>query len=199
MGLGQDTGVSDAVIIEMIKIAQEKLKNDLYQRHYDETPDGSWVDGALWDGSNVSFTINHPIMDINFDGSVDGDDIIGYWFDSNNNSSSCSITVVDSRYGHINIYQNDGSTPIPSDAEDIKLEYYTLRHSINRQVLSDLCTYLVCHIISVAISEPDKITVADIEGNQQRMLLEIDKQNSKYKYMYQMLLNGQRNPRFRST
>ena len=70
MGLGQDTGVSDAVIIELIKIAQEKLKHDLYRHHYDETPDGSWVDGSLWDGSNVSFTISYPIMDSNFDGVV---------------------------------------------------------------------------------------------------------------------------------
>jgi len=199
MGLGQDTGITDAVIIEMIKIAQEKLKHDLYKHHYDETPEGCWIDGSLWNGNNVRFTINFPVMDSNFDGKVDGDDIIGYWFNSDNNTSSCSITVVDSRYGHIKIYQSDGSTPIPSNAKDIKLEYYTLKYNVNSQMLSDLCTYLTCHLVSIAIAEPDKITVADIEGNQQRMLLEIDKKNSKYRYMYMELLNRYRSPRFRST
>lgn len=196
MGLGQDVGIKDEVIIEMIKIAQEKIKRDLFKKHFDERPTGYWKDGTLWDGNNVNFTVSYPIADANFDGVVDSSDISGYWFDKDNNVSSCSITVINSRYGYITIAKEDG-TAIDADAKDIKLEYYTIEPDITEQQLEDLCTYLTAHLIEIALREPDVITVADIEGNQQRLLQQIEKERSKYLYMYKSLLKSYSKIKFR--
>lgn len=199
MGLGEDTGVSNPVILEIIKIAQEKLKDDLFEHHYDETPNGHWNTGATWNGVNVGFTVSYPLMDINWDESVSGSDIVGYWFNSTNVPSTCSVTVSNARYGQINIYQSDGSTAIPSTAEDIKLEYYTTNRNINSQQLEDACTYLACHLIDICIKEPDNVTVADIEGNSKEILSRIDKRTSIYKNLYNEIIRSRAKPKFKST
>jgi len=199
MGLGVDTGVDDPVITEFIRIAQRKIKKDVFVHHYDETPDGNWINGAIWNGSNCSFSVDYPIMDIDFDGDVDGEDITGYWFDSNDNPSSCSITINNSRYGHINIYQSNGSTAIPANAEDIKLEYYTLSKNVSEDELEDLCTYYACHLVTIALKEPNKITVGDFEVNKQQIMLRGDKETSPYKEMYEEMLRAVGTPRFKAT
>ena len=198
MGLGEDTGMQDSVIIELIRTAQNVIKRDLFFHHYDETPSDNWRTGASWNGSNVSFTVDYPLMDSNFDGSVDGNDLIGYWFNNTSDASSCSFTVINSRYGHVNIYQSDGSSAIPGTADDIRLEYWTLKNNISSQELEDLCTYLTCHLLSFCLKRPEKITIADIEGNTEQLRELSDKNNSVYKTMYNEILNKTSNPKFKA-
>ena len=199
IGLGDDKEIPDAVILEVIKIAQEKIKRDLFSHHYDETPQGNWRTGANWDGSNVSFTVEYPVMDSNFDGTVDGNDFVCWYRDSDDNATSCTVSVVNNRYGLINITKDDGSTALPSNINDINLEYWTLKDNINTQELSDLCTYLTGHILSFILKRPEMVTVADIEGNNQQIKELSDRSGSVYKDMYTNLLHNMGTPKFKST
>ena len=198
MGLGEDTGMADGVILALIQTAQQIIKHDLFCHHYDETPAGNWRNNASWDGSNVSFTVDYPVMDSNFDGRINGNDFKCYWLDNKDNISTGTVTVVNSRYGHINIYQSDSSTAIPGTADDIQLEYWTLGNNISSQDLEDLCTYLTCHLLSFCLKRPEKITIADIEGNTEQLKELSNQDSSVYKKLYDEMIHKVGTPKFKA-
>jgi len=195
MGLHDDVSIDDSQIISLIKVAQEIIKKDLFIYHYDETPGDNPDTGASWDGSNTRFQLEYPIMDADFDGDVDGDDVTGYWISSSYTPSSCSISVVNSRYGLVDIYQSDGSTPIPSDAEDILVTYYSMDVVPSDQQLEELCTYLTAHLVELRLTEPKHISIADLESNKRF----IELRSTRYYEIYKNLLNTLRKPLIRGT
>lgn len=194
MGIGDDVSLEDEQINSLIELAEDSVKRDVFSFHYRETAGANPDDGKTWDGANTRFQISHPIMDSDFDQSVT-DDVTGHWIDTDYEIQTLSVSVHNARYGLIDVYQSDGSTPIPSTAEDVCVDYYTSDEEIPFAVLENMGTLLCAHYVKVRITEPAKITSADIEGN----LQVINIYKNEYMRQYRDLVNKYRKPLLRVT
>ena len=170
MGTDKELAIDDEQIITIIKIAENRIKKELFEYRYDVVPDGNPDTGDTWNGTNTSFTVDEPIMDNDFDRDAT-DDCEGYWLDSNYSVNTASVVVSNARYGRITIKQSNGIDPIPADAQNVYVSYYTADEYIPFAVMEDLGTLLTAHMISLRLTSPKKISMADLESN--RRFLEI--------------------------
>jgi len=171
--------VDDAQIIGFIKDAELSVKRDLFQYINEVTPSNNPNTGQSWDGSNTRFQIPYPIMDHDFDESTT-DDVEGIWIDSSYEIQTASITVNNAYYGLIDIYQSDGSTAIPNSAIDIKVKYYLGNEEINFNVCELAGTYLAAQSIFDMLTDPSKLSLADIESN--KRILQVSTNTFRKKY-----------------
>lgn len=185
MGLDEDATADDREIEVLIRIAQEHIKDDLFTYHYDETVNGNPDTGASWDGSNTTFqTSSYPIMDSNYDFTVNSSDVLARWINSSYSPASARVSVSSATYGILSITQ-DGSTAIPSDAETVKVDYYSCHRSISRLHLEDLTTYLAAHLVQQRLKTGTSISAADLEKNRPLII----KGETIYLDMYRTLLS----------
>lgn len=194
MGTDRNLGIEDAQIQTLIGVAEKVIMRELFIYNYDITPDDNPDSGASWDGVNTSFaTPSYPIADKDFDNSTTDDVIAKYW-DSNNAPQDATCVVSNARYGRLTI-TTDGSTPIPSGAKKLLIEYYSMVDNIPFDVMEELGTYLTAHLITIRLSEPRKISIADLESN--RNILQIT--DNTYIREYNRILRNYQPPMMGST
>ena len=185
MGLDEEVAVDDEQIFTIIGIAEKRIRRELFDFHSDITPDGNPDTGTLWNGSNTSFMVNGMIMDYDFDGST-SDDVAGYWLGSDMTPYDASVVVSNARYGRLTITRDDGVTAIPSNAYDVKIDYYSCDEDVPFSVMEELGTLLTSHFVTLRLTEPRKISLADLESN--RRILEV--RNNQFVVAYKDLLRG---------
>jgi len=187
IGIGNDEILSDRQIEEQIRVAQEQVKEELFTFHWGETVEGNPDTGASWDGVNTKYqTSSYPIMDSNFDMLVNDSDVTGYWVDETYVPQVLSITVSSPTFGILTITQSDGSTPIPSSAEDIVVEYYSYHRSITPLQLENLTTFLSCYFVITTLKAGTSVSMVDLMKNEKIVLSD----PNVYLFKYQRLLNS---------
>jgi len=187
VGFDDDAAVGDRELEEIIRIAQEHVKNELFTYHYDETVNGNPDTGATWDGSNTTYqTQYYPIQDSDYDFTVTGNtDVAGRWIDSTWTPQMANVTVSNVTYGILTICQSGGSTAIPSSAKTVKIDYYTCHRNLTRPILEDLTSYMAAHLVQGRLKTGTSISLADIQKN--RML--IMKEPTEYLRIYRLMVS----------
>lgn len=188
-GFDENIAIDDAQLITVIQAIETIVRDDLFKHHYKETPSGDPKTGVLWNGTNTSFKIASPIMDSDFDEST-SDDVTGSWIDSDYDPHDLSVVVTNARYGQITIKQDDESTPIPSSAEYVHVDYYTSDHEISFIDLEDLGTILGCHYVEKRLTQPDQISYKDYSKNARLLLVD----PTKFSKLYEHKLRQQAEP-----
>jgi uncharacterized protein YjdB len=190
MGLDNDAVLNDRQIEEHIRVSQEKVKEQLFIYHHLETIDNSRA-GDTWDGSNKTFnTTYYPIMDSNYDFTVDNNDITCVWLNSSYNPQTSTVTVSNATLGIITITQSDGSTAIPSDADDVMVTYYSCNRNISKKHLENLTTLWAAHLVLHSMKSPTSISMADYDKNEKILLSNPDQFKDEYQRYINQLLSG---------
>lgn len=188
-GLDANAGIKNEQIIEFIKMAEKKVKRDVFQYEHQIQPSCHPKSGLTWDGSNTRFQTKYPLCDHDFDQSVT-DDVEGIWIDSDYEVQTCSITVNNAKYGLVDIYQSNGSTAIPTTANNVLINYYWNDEEIPFSVLENLGTLLVCHELQKRLTEPRQMDITDIEDNKKIIFLK----NNDWLKAYDSLLSRYTTP-----
>jgi hypothetical protein len=194
MGLDDNLGVDDTQLITLIGLVEKQVRRDVFMYHHMEYPKGNPSSGATWDGSNTTFQLCYPIADYDFDDST-SDDVTGIWIDADYGVNDCTVTVSNSKYGLVTITQDDGSTAIPSSAEEVYVDYYSNDEEIPFNVLEEMGTLLTCHLVTKRLTEPRKISISDLESN--KKLLNII--NRDFEYLYKDLVRSYTSPLLEGT
>lgn len=181
MGADENLAIDDEQIITLIGLAEKEVRKDLFVFKYNKTPGGNPSTLALWDGSNTSFDLGEAIMDYDFDQSIT-DDVTGYWMDSDNAPQTASITVTNARYGRITITQTGGSA-IPSSALNVYVDYYTCDEDVPFSVMEELGTLFTAHLVRNRFTEPKKLSIINLPGNQNVILESPDPFIKDYNYL----------------
>jgi len=167
-GISDEYDVSDEYLQRITEYAQRYCMRVAYEKHFQEEPDPNPDTGSYIDGSNTLFrTKAYPIADITFDEEIDSEDISGVWIDEDWGVNTASITVVNRDYGIIRIYQDDGSTAIPSSAKYIYLTYYSEPANFDIELFIQAVIYFAAHCVENMLKGQEKITLADLESNKQ--------------------------------
>jgi hypothetical protein len=190
MGIEADGIGDDRVFEEAIRLSQEKVKEELFTYHQRETIGNSRA-GKSWDGSNTTFnTYNYPIMDSNYDFTVDNNDIDCIWLDSNYNPQTGHVTVSNATLGIVTIKQSDQSTAIPSNADDVMVNYYSCNREISRLHLENLTTLWACHLINGMMKSGTSVSMADFQKNAMLIVQNPDQYRTKYYNYLNQLIGG---------
>ncbi|MCK5018162.1 MAG: hypothetical protein KAS32_13990 [Candidatus Peribacteraceae bacterium] len=182
-GLDANSGILDEQIITFIQDAQKVVRRDAFIHEEMIQPSPHPKTALLWDGSNTRFQTKYPLCDHDFDRTT-SDDVEGIWIDADFEVQTCSITVNNAKFGLVDIYQSNGSTPIPATAENVLIDYYWNDELIPFDVLEDMGTALVCHELQNRLTEPRQIDITDIENNKKLLFLT----NNNWKYAYKELV-----------
>ena len=182
-GLDANAGIKNEQLIEFIKMAEKRVRRDVFTYVKNTRPSGNPKSGLAWDGSNTRFQTKSPICDHDFDQST-SDDVEGTWKDTDYEIQTCSVTVNNAEFGYVDIYQSNGSSPIPLSAKNIYLSYYQNDEVVPFSVLEDMGTLLVCHELQKRLTEPRQIDITDIENNKKILNLK----NRDWLYAYRDLV-----------
>lgn len=167
-GISDSYDIDDNALTRLILYAQKQAINTIFRKHKDEEPDPNPDTGEGFDGDNTTFRSKHyPIADITLDETVDSDDISGYWIDEDWGVNDCSITVTNARFGILTITQSDGSTAIPNTTEGVYITYYEEPPAFDREVFIQAICYLTAHAAEMLMKGQNKITIHDLERNQE--------------------------------
>lgn len=167
MGLEEDSAIDDRELEELIRIAQEHVKEELFIYHYDETVSNNPDTGDSWNGTNKTFQSNsYPIVDSDYDNSVSSNDVTCRWIDSTYTKQTGTVSVTNDDYGILSLTQADGSTAIPANAEDVRIDYYSCHRKITQLQLENLTTYLTAHYVKNRLKTGTSISLADFQKNQ---------------------------------
>jgi len=192
LGLDNDAVMSDREIEELIRIAQEQVKQTLFTYH-EETVGNNPNTGDSWNGSNTTFqTLSYPIMDTNYDFIVNGRDVIGDWISSTYLISTCSIAVTSAKYGLITVKQTSGAA-IPSNALNVIVYYYSCHRNMTELQLENLTTYLAAHFAYLRLKTGTSISAVDLQNNWKILL----KSPTTYLDNYYLLLEQVKQPTIR--
>jgi len=182
MGLSEDEAADDRELEEVIRIAQEGVKRDLFIFHYNEDLTGRNVRG-----STTQFqTLHYPIMDNTDTFTVTSSDVTVQWLNSSYSASEASWSIANARWGIVNIWQSDGATAIPNSAEEITIDYWSCPRSVTRKQLSDLTAYLAAHLTQHRLTSGTNISLADFQSNRPVIM----KSETQFLKDYQMLLHN---------
>jgi len=193
-GLDANTGIKDEQIIEFIRMAENRVKRDVFTYVHNTVPSANPKTGASWDGSNTRFQVMSPICDKDFDKSTT-DDVTGTWIDSDYEIQTCYVTVDNAEFGYVDIYQDDESSPIPASAQNIYLSYYQNDEIIPFSVLEDMGTFLICQQLQKRLAEPNQVNIIDIEENKQLTVLK----DKEWEKEYEDLISQYSNPLLEGT
>lgn len=170
MGIDSKEILNDRQLEEHIRIAQEQVKEELFDYRYNEVIGSNPDTGSSWDGSNTKFqTMCYPIMDTNFDNTVDNDDVTVRWLDANYNYYVASVTVSSATFGILTVTQTGGSA-IPSDADNVVVEYYSCHREISKKHLENLTSFLAAHHVLNTLKAGTSISQADLLKNEKIIL-----------------------------
>jgi len=193
MGLDEELGISDEQLETIIKDAEQDVRRDLYTFN-SMVEVNSW-NNSSFDGTDTLFqTPAYPIADKDFDQTA-SDDVTGYWVDSSYDIQTCSITVDNALYGLINIYQDDGSSPIPSSNIEVKISYYSCDENIAFSDVEQLGTLLAAYYTQDRLVSPKKLSIADTETNRRK----IENDNKRFLNRYKRKLRNFTEAELRST
>jgi len=188
MGTDEEIAIADEQLVAIIGVAEKIVRRDVFQYKEGVTPSGNPATGATWNGSNTSFNLGESIMDYDFDESTT-DDVSGTWVDSTYAPQVLSVVVTNARYGRLTIKQVDATTPLPTSAVSVIVDYYTSDEQIPFAILEDMGTYLCAHLCQLRMTEPRKISLIDLESNKRFLNLtntEFYNQYNKLVYEYQL-------------
>ena len=196
-GIADEKDIDDEDLSHICWTSYMEALRDVYGHSYKESPSGNPNTGALFDGTNTSFqTKSYPIADINGDGTVTGTsscatDIIGWWINSSGSRQEASISITNYKNGEINIYQVNGTSPIPSTNKGVYLDYWYEYDSYNEFIFREAVSFLAAHYVNLRFTERDKITLADINSSKPIILL----QPNRFLKEYKRLVNLVKKPR----
>ena len=157
-GLSDTNLIDDEAINSLLETAQEIAKQDVFGYAYQEMPRPNPATGVWFDGDNTRFVSWHyPLADANFDGSISGDDITGFWVDLNANIYDVLITVENEDLGILNITQSDG-TALPNTTFRMFISYYYKSPTFSDALFKKAVAYLVGDMAIKRLPEPSKIT-----------------------------------------
>lgn len=164
-GIEDSTDIDDANLDAIIEIAIRNAIDDIYQRRWEEGLVGEYGGAPFIDGNNKTFYVeNPPIADHNNDGAVDGDDITITYYDENTDLQTADVVVEDARRGKLTV-TTDGSTALPLTSSRLNADYWTVFREVNEDMLKDAVIYLSCHYVQLRMTEPDRITLRDLESS----------------------------------
>jgi len=185
IGINNEEILNDRQIEEHIRIAQEQIKEELYTFHWNETLENNPDTGDSWDGSNTKFqTYNYPIMDSNYDMIVNGSDVVGRWIDENYDEQTALVTVSSATLGILTVTQTSG-TAIPSNANDVTVDYYSCDRTISKLLLENLTTWLSAHYVITTLKAGTSVSMTDLMKNEKIVLND----PNVFLYKYQRLLS----------
>jgi len=183
-GIVDENSISDRDFSQLLWHAYQIALKEAFIKHYDEEPKGNPDTGVWLDGSNKTFQVRHPpIADVNGDGTVDGDDLVGIYVDEDYNVHTLVCDVVNAREGIITLEQSDGSA-IPNTAKKVRVDYYQQPDRWDEDIFHKAVIYLASHLAQMRLKEPSKITIADLTSN--RTLLE--ERQTEFLDMYKRLM-----------
>ena len=183
-GIVDENSISDKDFSQLLWHAYQIALKEAFIKHYDEEPKGNPDTGVWLDGSNKTFQVRHPpIADVNGDGTVDGDDLVGIYVDEDYNVHTLVCDVVNAREGIITLEQSDGSA-IPNTAKKVRVDYYQQPDRWDEDIFRKAVIYLASHLAQMRLKEPSKITIADLTSN--RTLLE--ERQTEFLDMYKRLM-----------
>jgi hypothetical protein len=195
-GISEEKSISDDDLAQIIIYAMKEVEAQCYVHQVSEVLCCSCsymfrsiccTSSPNFDGTETTFyTANKLLADYNHDGEVTGygetscgTDVFFTWQDASQDIHTGHVTVLDAEYGKIEITQNDGTTPIPSDMLWGKLEYWTHAPCYTESLFVEAAIYLACHKLLLRFKELTRATVADLDkaqnrgySNPQRMLKE---------------------------
>lgn len=164
-GIEDSTDIDDANLDAIIEIAIRNAIDDIYQRRWEEGLIGESGGAPFIDGSNKTFYVeNPPIADHNNDGAVDSDDITIIYHDENTDLQTAVVVVEDARRGKLTV-TTDGSTALPLTTTKLSADYWTVFRGLDEDMLKDAVIYLSCHYVQLRLTEPDSITLRDLESS----------------------------------
>ena len=200
----QITGVSDTKDItdddlsDICWKAYLEAHRDIYEHRYRETPQGDPDTGNGFNGTNTSFqTQYYPIADITGDGTVRGNntscatDVDVWWFNSAGSRQTGVVTISNRLSGEIAIYQNDGSTAIPSNNEGVYLEYWNEYNSFDKEIFRNAVAHLGADYLMRRLKEIDRVTLGDLATNSPIVVQDSGRFYRKYK----QIINRVRKPK----
>jgi len=174
MGLSETKDITDDNLSTIVWSSYQYALRDTFIHYYEEEPSPDVHNGYWFDGSNVDFQTQHfPLADIGGDGVILGSgdttscvsDITVYWVDTNGTYQEGKVKVNKPVRGEIKIYQYDGTSPIPSTQQGVYLDYWTKSWRYNEYLFRQAVVRLSCHEVSKRLVSMDKVTLADIRGN----------------------------------
>jgi hypothetical protein len=170
-GMTEDVDIADAELDALINIAIRQALDDIYIRRWEESLVNEYGNTPTIDDSNTTFYVDSaPIADYDNDGAVTSSDITVTYYDVNLDIQTADVVVVDARRGKLTI-TTDGSTPLPEASTKLRADYYSTFKDVSENMLRDAVIYLSCHLAQLRMSEPDKISLSDMESS--RILVRI--------------------------
>lgn len=194
-GISSSTDISDTDLTQLLTYSDTRVISDLYKHIYHESIGANPDTGNLWNGTNYTFQVQQPpIADRDASGTVDDSDITVTWIDSDYGvHTDATVTIVSASEGIITI--KNGSDPLASTVLYVWVDYDTPYGMVNSTLL-DLASALYCsHLAHLRVTEPDKVTLADLESN--RPLVEV--RMTRFLEEYNRIIREVHYPKLRST
>jgi hypothetical protein len=197
-GISETKDISDDDLSDICWKAYLEVLRDVHSHHYRETPCGDPDTGNGFNGTNTSFqTRYYPIADIGGDGQVLGNgtscatDVWCWWINSSGSRQTGRVTISNYLNGEISIYQNDGSTAIPSNNEGVYLDYWSEYESFDNWVFRNAVAHLAADYLMRRLKEVDRVTLADLASNSPI----IEKDSRRFYGKYKQIINRVRKPK----
>ena len=159
-GANETKDIDDDALSDLCWKAYQEALRDVYKHVYKERPLCNPDTGNYVNGSNTVFqTRQHPLADINGDGHVTGNgtscatDVTGYWINSAGSRQNVTITITNPLSGEISIYQEDGSTAIPSTYEGLYLDYWVEHESYDEEIFRNAVAHLAADMVIRRLKE----------------------------------------------
>lgn len=164
-GVTQTTDISDADLTILLGYATQRTLLDTYRYIHHENIGPNPDTGNLWNGTNYTFQLrNPPLADKDGSGTVDSSDLGVTWIDSDYGvHTDAVVTIVSASEGIITI--KNGTDPLASSVLYVWVDYYTPYENVDTTLLEAACGYYCSHLVHLRLTEPDKVTLADLSGN----------------------------------
>lgn len=164
-GISQTTDISDADLTILLGYATQRTLTDVYRHWYHENIGPNPDDGSLWNGTNYTYQVqNPPLADLDGSGTVDDSDITVTWVDEDYGvHTDATVTIVSAEEGIITV--KNGSDPLAASVLYVWVDYYQKHEYIDTSLLEAAATYYTAHLAHLRLTEPDKVTLADLSGN----------------------------------
>jgi len=192
-GFSQTTDISDDDLTILLGYAAQRTISDTYRHIYHENIGPNPDTGNLWNGVNYTFQIQNPPLG-NRDGNsiVDASDIDVVWIDVDYGvHTDATVTIISASEGILTI--KNGSDPLVSSVLYVWVDYYTPYGDLDTVLLEAACGYYCAHLAHLRLTEPDKVTLADLSGNQPV----IEMRPSRFREEYDRLIREIRYPLLR--
>jgi hypothetical protein len=164
-GITDDVDITDADLEFIINISLRHVINELFLRHWEEELIARTGGIPVIDGTNKKFFVQYPpIGDYNNDGAVSGSDVTVRYLDANEDWQDATVVVTDARSGELEI-TTDGTIALPNTTLEVKIDYWSYFREYNERVVKDAVLYLSAHYTQLRITEPDKISLRDLESS----------------------------------